>query len=110
MASASTQNQIDNSEGNYIPEIEQIANLNPVQANQDPNCEQPCTITPCSGCSNTPCECIPIEQPSQPEYEMCCDQNGCCKMYSKLCRNQFWPEFSHPRWLCCDMLYCLKDN
>lgn len=104
-------NQIDFSEGNFAPDISRIANLIPQQATRNPNCAQPCTINPRSGCSRTPCECIPIEQPAQePQYQMCCDQNGCCKLYSKCCRNTFWPEFSHPRWLCCDILYCLKND
>ena len=39
---------------------------------------------------------------------LCCDQNGCCGMYPESCRNSFWPEFSHPRWLCCKDLYCAR--
>lgn len=39
---------------------------------------------------------------------LCCDQNGCCRIYPCTWRNSFWPEFSHPRWLCCRDLYNVR--
>ena len=38
-------------------------------------------------------------------YRLCCDENGRCCRYPANWRNSFWPEFSHPRWLCCQDLY-----
>ncbi len=38
-------------------------------------------------------------------YRWCCDNSGMCCMYPCQCRNPFWPEFTHPRWLCCKNLY-----
>lgn len=43
--------------------------------------------------------------PSRDEKELCCDCNGGCKCYDSDDRNDFWPHFSHPRWLPCDCLY-----
>ena len=103
-------NQTNCPENNTGFDMSQFVNLSNLQ-NCTGNCTVPCTITPGNGCRNTPCECIPIPVDSpQTEYEMCCDQNGCCKLYSKCCRNLFWPEFSHPRWLCCDLLYCMREE
>ncbi|HIT09079.1 MAG TPA: hypothetical protein IAB55_08340 [Candidatus Merdivicinus faecavium] len=39
---------------------------------------------------------------------LCCDQNGCCRIYPCTWRNSFWPEFTHPRWLCCRDLYNVR--
>ncbi|MEG1621168.1 MAG: hypothetical protein RR322_04570 [Oscillospiraceae bacterium] len=78
------------------------------------NCNKHCTISPESGCNNSCCECqgIVIPTPLEPSFviptEDCCDENGLCKEYPTSCRNVFWPSFSHPRWLCCDDLYCSR--
>ncbi|MDD6034215.1 MAG: hypothetical protein PUC47_12205 [Oscillospiraceae bacterium] len=42
---------------------------------------------------------------SESALRKCCDANGCCCYYPVRCRNPFWPEFTHPRWLCCTELY-----
>ena len=42
-------------------------------------------------------------------YRLCCDPNGCCCKYPCSWRNPFWPEFAHPRWLCCKDLYNVRD-
>ena len=36
---------------------------------------------------------------------LCCDRDGGCCLYPESCRDNFWPEFAHPRWLCCKDLY-----
>lgn len=72
---------------------------------------RPCadTITPAKGCAHG-CNCQPI--PAMPEaereYRLCTDQCGCAAHYPVECRNVFWPNFSHPRWLPCGDLYCTK--
>ena len=38
------------------------------------------------------------------EGRICCDGQNCCS-YSASCRNPYWPEFAHPRWLACADLY-----
>ncbi len=52
-------------------------------------------------------DCSPLEHSlvCERKVERCCDQDGCCALYPANCRNEFWPEFSHPRWLCCKDLY-----
>lgn len=35
----------------------------------------------------------------------CTDENGCTALYPAECRDGFWPDFAHPRWLCCRDLY-----
>ena len=66
-----------------------------------------------NGCCYPKCECkgkpVPIQLiPALKEpTEICCDCSG-CKEYPRKCRNKFWPSFAHPRWLCCDDLYCAR--
>ena len=72
-----------------------------------------CTIRPVSGCPTgsaaADCEWYPIEVTQEDiPMRMCCDQDGTCGMYPEACRNTFWPDFSHPRWLCCKDLYCAR--
>lgn len=65
------------------------------------------------GChSNQEVNCNPIKctydishDENAHKYRICCDTNGCCCKYPCNCRNPFWPEFAHPRWLCCKALY-----
>ncbi|MGI5967462.1 MULTISPECIES: hypothetical protein [Anaerotruncus] len=74
-----------------------------------------CKITPVSGCPDKSeglnCEWYPIYEdgcgcgPDRP-LRLCCDQDGCCGLFPEACRNTFWPDFAHPRWLCCQDLYC----
>lgn len=62
----------------------------------------------CTACSDDEQNCSPMGCRRAVErggYRLCCDENGCCCMYPASCRNRFWPEFSHPRWLCCKDLY-----
>ena len=67
-------------------------------------------ITPTTACAET-CDCQPI--PEVPlcarEYRLCTDQCGCAARYPADCRNRFWPNFSHPRWLPCSCLYCTTN-
>lgn len=49
--------------------------------------------------------CCETESTAENELQRCCDQNGCCCLYPAGCRNPYWPEFTHPRWLCCKDLY-----
>ena len=68
-----------------------------------------CVTRAVSGCpANSDCEWYPIEETCERTMRMCCDQNGCCGMYPQDCRNTFWPDFAHPRWLCCRDLYCAR--
>ncbi|MGI5894052.1 MAG: hypothetical protein ACOX6P_05590 [Candidatus Merdivicinus sp.] len=46
---------------------------------------------------------------SRSRCRICCDQDGCCRIYPCSWRNKFWPEFCHPRWLCCRDLYNVRD-
>lgn len=48
--------------------------------------------------------CRPANE-GEDRLQRCCDKNGCCCWYPAKCRNDFWPEFTHPRWLCCVDLY-----
>ncbi len=64
-------------------------------------------ITPVRGCAQTcDCEPIPVEPLCPREYRLCTDQNGCATRYPADCRNLYWPNFAHPRWLPCNCLYC----
>ena len=70
-----------------------------------------CSAKPVNGCQDCSGECkwYPIEETEEEvPMRLCCDQNDCCGMYPESCRNSFWPEFSHPRWLCCKDLYCAR--
>lgn len=62
-----------------------------------------CRIQPVSGCRpNSDCCWYPVDVTSDNGRQMrlCCDQSGCCGMFPEDCRNTFWPDFAHPRWLC----------
>lgn len=41
---------------------------------------------------------------------LCCDRDGGCCLYPERCRDGFWPEFAHPRWLCCKDLYSGENH
>ncbi len=56
------------------------------------------TVIPCEAM-----DCCAVERCL--EYRTCCDPNGICCRYPCCCREQFWPSFTHPRWLCCNQLY-----
>lgn len=65
------------------------------------------------GFSCASCENIPIKRfCERPVHRVCCDSDGCCGLYPEACRNRFWPDFSHPRFLSCDQLYnrCPREN
>lgn len=51
-----------------------------------------------------PC-CTPIDVVVEREYRECTDSCGRTALYPADCRVEFWPSFSHPRWLCCEDLY-----
>ena len=73
-----------------------------------PDCAR--VLSACGDANDTdePADCtgIPIHCPHKVKYRTCCDQNGRCYRFPCQCRNPFWPEFAHPRWLCCQALYC----
>ncbi len=80
--------------------------------NHGPTCEE-CKICPVSGCpeDSKNCEWYPIqweEDPNSRKLRLCCDESGCCGLFPEECRNTFWPDFAHPRWLCCKDLYCAR--
>ena len=66
------------------------------------------------GCGNGNCGVEPqvydCSCPAETMYQLCCDENGCCCQYPAAWRNRFWPEFAHPRWLCCKELYNEKNG
>lgn len=76
-------------------------------------CSPEAVANPGCGCrGNADVDCKPIEctydrefDENAHKYRICCDANGCCCKYPCSCRNPFWPEFAHPRWLCCHDLY-----
>lgn len=64
-------------------------------------------IRPVGGCCGAHnCTPIPVRPLCAREYRLCTDQNGCAAKYPADCRNLFWPNFAHPRWLPCSCLYC----
>jgi hypothetical protein len=65
-----------------------------------------CEQQQASSCGCMRCEAFGCFTPEgQRNIDICCDNNGCCCHYPAHCRNSFWPEFSHPRWLRCSELY-----
>lgn len=57
------------------------------------------------GCTGQPLSIVEPLPSSVVSSERCCDENGCCALYPRGCRNPFWPHFAHPSWLCCRELY-----
>lgn len=52
--------------------------------------------------------CHPVN-PFGNRKRICCDFNGtCCAHYPEDSRDCFWPDFTHPRWLKCRILYGCK--
>ena len=50
--------------------------------------------------------CCHCESPFTDHRRICCDEDGeLCREFDEECRDCFWPFFSHPRWLCCRVLY-----
>ena len=74
-------------------------------------CRQSSCITPQNSCPDAAC-CQPIPATPQRsrEYRLCTDSDGCAAHYPTECRNLFWPDFSHPRWLPCRCLYCAGNR
>ena len=52
--------------------------------------------------------CCHCTSPFIDDPRLCCDQNGVCCNYDQSKRDCFWPIFTHPRWLCCRVLYCCR--
>ena len=48
----------------------------------------------------------PANVPGEPEETA----GSCSCQYPAAWRNRFWPEFAHPRWLCCKELYNEKNG
>ncbi|MCI8600709.1 MAG: hypothetical protein HFE45_03840 [Oscillospiraceae bacterium] len=63
----------------------------------------------CDDCGNggDACCCKPRfcrwDKDSEARLVRCCDENGVCCFYPAGCRNPFWPEFTHPQWLHCNI-------
>lgn len=70
-------------------------NITAIQADQ----------SPAQGTDCSPFYPEPTAQDLLAERRPCTDQNGCTAFYRPECRDGFWPDFSHPRWLCCKDLY-----
>lgn len=50
--------------------------------------------------------CCHPENPFAPRKRICCDCGGrCCSRFDETSRDCFWPDFTHPTWLCCRILY-----
>lgn len=58
------------------------------------------------GCEGMACK----KESCAPSTRLCCDRDGSCCLYPARCRDGFWPEFSHPRWLCCKDLYSGENH
>lgn len=52
-------------------------------------------------------DCCFSTPPFVPECRACTDI-GCkgVRYFPQARRDCFWPVFTHPRWLCCKILYC----
>lgn len=61
-------------------------------------------------CCAKDCAPILLSEECTRDYRKCSDHNGCSALYPADCRNQFWPDFSHPTWLPCHNLYCDKTH
>jgi hypothetical protein len=50
--------------------------------------------------------CCHPENPFGNKKRICCDCDGeCCRHFDEDRRDCFWPDFTHPSWLCCRILY-----
>ena len=49
-------------------------------------------------------DCCYADNPFIPEKRICCN-GDCCGLYDSKRRDCFWPDFTHPEWLCCRVLY-----
>lgn len=60
--------------------------------------------------ASTGAVCCYADNPFLSDRRVCCDCDGtCCGCFDSNRRDCFWPEFTHPSWLCCDILYsCAK--
>jgi len=55
--------------------------------------------------------CCHIVNPFTANPRICCDCNGrCCARFNADRRDCFWPEFTHPKWLCCRTLYGCRSR
>lgn len=56
-------------------------------------------------------DCCEPENPFGSRRRICCDCDGdLCAEYDEENRDCFWPDFCHPTWLCCRILYGCGDN
>lgn len=84
----------------------------PVDGHENRPCGCGCKGVKHSCCDREPTSCDPVDcdnEALERSYRVCCDRNGVCCKYSCRCRDPFWPEFAHPRWLCCAELYSGND-
>jgi hypothetical protein len=55
--------------------------------------------------------CCHCESPFTFDKRICCNNDDDCHHFEEECRDCFWPEFSHPTWLCCEILYgCCREE
>lgn len=55
--------------------------------------------------------CCHCENPITDERRICCNEDGeGCRFFDEECRDCFWPDFTHPRWLPCRILYGCCDG
>lgn len=59
-----------------------------------------------SGCSCTSRCCTgSTSNTTSQDRQYCQNADGSGAYYNSSCRDPFWPEFAHPRWLSCQRLY-----
>ena len=76
----------------------------------DENVNTECCRNEISSCEKPKVKCSPIclgniGSQNSVNYRTCVDSNGCAYKYPSCCRDPFWPNFTHPRWLSCSYLY-----
>ena len=82
--------------GNYCNCCCSLPNLSQSDSQEDSDCS---------------CQGVACKQDScAMSRRICCDRDGTCCLYPEHCRDGFWPEFSHPRWLCCKDLYSGENH
>lgn len=56
-------------------------------------------------------DCCHSINPFTKNPRICCDcDRRCCAEFKPEDRDCFWPEFAHPTWLCCHVLYGCDQN
>ena len=57
-------------------------------------------------------DCCGSQPPFTPEKRICfAPGTDRPRFFRQECRDCFWPDFTHPTWLCCDTLYgCCRER